>query len=283
VDDNDGAPKNNLRVLYAVVKRDLLTWPRYPMWLISVTVAQLFWSLIYVGTYSMYTGPSGDSPTLFESFTGTTNYAAFVFLGYIISRFMSGSIWSIAYAMRWEQQMGTLESNFLSPTPPWMFILGTSISHTIESSISAIMVLVLGWLTTGMYLQTSEALPVLVIILLVMGASFGIGLFFAGIVMLYKEVGAIISFFIYLQVAFSGFSFAIAAIPALWRPLAGIFPATWAIDGIRAVLLYHQSLQNLVPIVTNLLTIDLVLIVSGWFLFKRFVRITKQGGGLGAY
>ncbi len=164
-----------------------------------------------------------------------------------------------------------------------MIILGDALAHSVQSTVSAIMVLTLGWLTTGMALKLSDILPVTIIILLVMGAAFGIGLFFAGVTMLYRQVDSILQFLIYFQVAFSGFSFAIAAIPAFWRPLSNIFPATWAIEGMRAVILYNQDWVSIVPIAKNMLMIDLILIIGGGLLFKRFERITKLRGGLSAY
>ena len=114
----------DLRALYAIMKKELLIYSRYRQAMVYAVVCPVFVGLMNTAMYWMFIGPSRTLPTLFEKFTGTSNYVAFTFLGHVVVFYFAHTVWQVAYALRREQQIGTLESNFLCPTRPILLILG---------------------------------------------------------------------------------------------------------------------------------------------------------------
>ena len=100
-----------------------------------------------MGTYWMFIGPSRESPTSFNDFAGTSNYVAFVFLGFPVVFFFAHTVWQIAYSLRREQSTGTLESNFLCPINPKLVVLGRALAFDITSTLSTMIVFLIGWLS----------------------------------------------------------------------------------------------------------------------------------------
>lgn len=274
--------KSELRALYAIIKKELLIYSRYRQAMIYAVVCPFFMGLIHIGMYWMFTGPSGTSSTYFEKFTGTSNYVAFVLLGHVVVFYFAHTIWQVSYAFRREQQAGTLETNFLCPTRTGLLILGKALAFDLTSSLSAILIFLLGWLAVGLRFEANIHFVPLVIIL-VLAASFGVGLFFAGLVMLYRQVDAVVSFFVFLQYTFCGYNFAIAALPAWLRTISFLLPATWGIEAVRGILIYNLDMAGIVHLMLILLGFASILLFLGSLLIAKFERIVKRRGGLGAY
>ena len=275
--------KSHLRALYAIIKKELLIYSRYRSAMVYAVVCPLFVGLWHTAQYWMFTGPSRTSPTLFEKFTGTSNYIAFYFLGHVVVFYFAHTVWQVAYALRREQQTGTLESNFLCPTRPILLILGRALAFDITSAFSAVFIFLLGWWAVGLHFEAAKMQFVPLVIILVLAASFGFGLFFAGLVMLYRQVDAVVSFFVFLQYAFCGSNFAIAVLPAWLRAISYLMPATWGIEAVRGILIYNLGLAGIIHVTLILLGFASVLLLLGSLLFGKFERIVKRRGGLGAY
>jgi len=274
--------KSELRALYAIIKKELLIYSRYRQAMVYAVVCPLFMGLTHTTIYWMFTGPNHTSPTLFEEFTGTSNYVAFVFLGHVVVFYFAHTVWQVSYAIRREQETGTLESNFLCPTRPGLLILGRALAFDMTAAFSAILIFVLGWLAVGLRFEAKIQFVPLVITL-VLATSFGVGLFFAGLVMLYRQVDAVVEFFVFLQYAFCGYNFAIAALPTLLKPVSYLLPATWGIEAVRGILIYNLDLTSIIHLMLILLGFGCILTFSGSLLFRKFERAAKRRGGLGAY
>lgn len=273
----------SFRALYAIVKKELLEYSRYRQALFYSAISPLFTCLGATAMYWMFTGPSRTAPTLFEAFTGTNNYVSFVFLGFLVVFYFNHTVWRVSYGMRREQETGTLESLFLCPTHPILLVLGKSLAFAILSSLSATIILLLGWLAVGLNFEITNALIIPLVLILVFVTSFGFGLFISGVVMLYRQVDAIVSFFVFLQYTFCGYDFVVAAIPPWIRNVSYFLPATWGIEVIRGILVYHSDAIDLLWSILVLGGFACLYLFLGAYLLAKFENTVKRRGGLGAY
>ena len=275
--------RSNIRALYAVMKKELLVYSRYRQYMFFAIVSPLFTCLGATAMYWMFTGPSRSSPTLFETFTGTDNYAAFVFLGFLVVFYFNHTVWRVSYGVRSEQEQGTLESNFLCPTRPVLLILGKALAFAILSSFSAAIIFLLGWSAVDLYFEIANASFIPMTLILVFVTSFGFGLFISGVVMLYRQVDSIVSFFVMLQYTFCGYDFALAAVPSWIRNISYLLPATWGVEALRGILIYGLDTVSILKLILTLAGFACLYLFLGFFFLVRLERTVKRRGGLGAY
>ncbi len=273
----------DFQALYAITKKELLEQSRYRQNIFYSTISPIFTCLGATAMYWMFTGYSRSSPTLFETYTGTNNYIGFVFLGFLVVFYFNHTVWRVSYGIRREQEIGTLESNFLSPTHPVLLILGKSLAFTILSSVSALIIFFIGWLSVGLYFEITNTLFIPLILFLVLVTSFGFGLFISGVIMLYRQADAIVSFFVFVQYTFCGYDFVVAAIPSWIRNISYFLPATWGIEAIRGILIYNLGTENILKLIFILGSFAFLYLFLGFYFLVRFEKIVKRRGGLGAY
>ena len=275
--------KSDFRALYAIIKKELLEYSRYRQAIFYSTISPLFTCLGATAMYWMFTGPSRASPTLFETYTGTNNYVAFVFLGFLVVFYFNHTVWRVSYGIRREQETGTLESLFLCPTRPILLVLGKSLAFAVLSSLSATIIFLLGWSAVGLNFEITNALFIPIILVLVYVTSFGFGLFISGIVMLYKQVDAIVSFFVFLQYTFCGYDFVMAAIPPWIRSISYFLPATWGIEAIRGIIICDLSTAKVLELILVLGGFACLYLFLGFYFLTRFENTAKRRGGLASY
>src|SRR3990172_6012120 len=71
---------------------------------------------------------AGDNAAAnFAANTGTTNYVAFLLIGSNVFTLVSNAFWHIAYWLRFEQETGTLEAVYLTPTSSLNLASGVAI------------------------------------------------------------------------------------------------------------------------------------------------------------
>ena len=272
--------KTQLRALFVIARKDWKVFWRYPL----NAVSNIFQPIIWITpVYFMGKAFSVNGQALgFEAYSGTSDYMSFILLGTVLSNFILTVFWGMGYALKNDMDAGVLESNWLTPVPRLLMLIGRTLTSLLTTAItSAIMLLVAGLLfgfrPTGNTLAAFlTALPMLI-------GLYGFGFAFAGIVLLMREANTMVDVGSFLVQGFSGTNFPIQSLPSWLIPVALALPLTYGLDAVRGFLLKTQTILP-IPVEIALLVVSMfVMLWFGAWVFHRVERRVRTLGTIGQH
>jgi ABC-2 type transport system permease protein len=270
----------NFRALYAVAAKDWRQYWRYPLNAVSSILQPLVW---LTPVYFMGLAFSVNGKALgFAGYTGTTDYISFILIGTALSNFISAVFWGMGYALKNDMDSGVLESNWLAPISRPVLLIGHTITNLIVTTLTSIVMLVIGSLLFG-FQTTGATLAAVVIAIPMLLGLYGFGFMFAAIVMVMREANTLTDVGSFLVQIFSGANFPVTVLPKWLLPIALALPLTYGFDAIRGVLLNTNTLLPIVLEYIIMLIFMVVMIAIGLLAFRRLERIVRQRGTLGMY
>jgi ABC-2 type transport system permease protein len=272
--------KTQLRALFVIARKDWKVFWRYPL----NAVSNIFQPIIWITpVYFMGKAFSTNGKALgFEAYSGTSDYMSFILLGTVLSNFILTVFWGMGYALKNDMDAGVLESNWLTPVPRLLMLVGRTLTSLLTTAItSAVMLLVAGLLfgfrPTGNTLAAFlTALPMLV-------GLYGFGFAFAAIVLLMREANTMVDVGSFLVQGFSGTNFPIQSLPSWLIPVALALPLTYGLDAVRGFLLKTQTILP-IPVEIALLIVSMfVMLWFGAWVFYRVERRVRTLGTIGQH
>ena len=276
------SPLNSLRALFAVVRREWLIFVRYPSWVIALFIWPIIFPLSYLLTAQALSGKDGTGLAHFQTATGLQDYIGYIAIGTIIWMWQNVVLWNVGFSLRNEQLRGTLESNWLSPTWRFAYLLGASapqlLSMLMFLTISAIeFVLFFGvrfqgslWLTL---LALAAAIP----------SVYGLGFAFASLVITAKEANAFVFLVRGIVMIFCGITFPISVLPEWMQPVTRWLPQTYIIHAIRSAALSRDGLPAIAGDLQALVLFGIFWLAAGYLLFNLMERRARRSGAIGQY
>ena len=272
----------DLRALGAVIRREWIIFRRYPSWIIALFI----WPVIFPAAYFLVAralaGPDGSGLALFIQATGTKEYLGYIGIGTTIWMWQNITLWNVGLTLREEQLRGTLESNWLSPTWRFSYLIGSSIVHMLSMLLFIAVSLLEFGLIFGVHFQSSSWLAILVL-LAAIPSIYGLGFAFASLVITVKEANSFVFLVRGLVLIFCGITFPIAVLPAWMQGVARWMPPTYMIEGMRAAILSGTTLQALLPGLRTLVLFGIAWLAVGYLLFTWMERRARQTGAIGQY
>ncbi len=227
--------RKNFSIVLVSARMRLITDSRYP--------GRLFMDLVIpiaIAAMPILLGRAAAGAAVAEVFsanTGTTNYAAFMLIGASMFSIVSSAFWHVAHWLRWEQETGTLEAIYLTPTHRIWVAAGTALFSCIRSLLIVALAFPLG----AVILEISPLQGEIVVALLFLAVGliplYGMTLLFGALVLKVKEIQAILNLMQWGVTFLMGVFFPLTVLPPLLRALALLFPPTWMMNGVRAALL----------------------------------------------
>ncbi|MCS7138527.1 MAG: ABC transporter permease [Crenarchaeota archaeon] len=270
-----------LKVVTTVVKKELVLYFRYPVWVLFDALMPLLWVLSLV-IYGMALVGSSYSNNL-ARLTNTGDYISFTVVGMIVSSFAYSTLWGMSYALRGEQWSGTLESTFLTPCSRFSILLGKALSSMLTTSVWVIVQITLVTLLLGLRINFIN-LPLALLFFLISLPSFiGIGFSLAGIVLDFKEHSAFVNFLSSLLGLLLPISYPLNILPPFLRYFSYALPPTYAIEGMRSLLVMGCSLSELIGLIIPLVFFDFFWLIAGVTIYLVEERKVLKNGTLGYY
>ncbi len=269
------------RAALAIARKDLRTWTRYPISAAGQVFVPLYQGLIPAFLFGATFFVGGQSVGL-ESSAGTSDLAGFLFLGSVISGMVAAAFWGMAFSLRNEMDMGTLEPSWLTPTRRETFVLGRAIASLVTFAISQLfLVLVTYWLFHPRFLPTIwEAIPA---VLLAGVAVVGVGYLVTAGVMLFKEANFFVDTTNFMFGQASGVGYPITVLPTALRAVALALPTTYAMDLMRHYAVGTTSLLDPLPELGVLTALAVLTYPLGRWAFARSDRHMRRQGTLGQH
>jgi ABC-2 type transport system permease protein len=179
----------------------------------------------------------GDAAANFQANTGTANYVAYLLIGANVFSLVSNAFWHIAHWLRFEQETGTLESIYLSPTSSLTLTAGVALYSVLRGLITGTLAYLAGCLVFGVNPFQGDVLLAIVFILVGLLPLYSLALIFGAVVLKVKESNALIGLMQWVVSFLMGIFFPVAALPLAVRWIALLFPPTWMTNGVRSALL----------------------------------------------
>jgi ABC-2 type transport system permease protein len=272
----------DLRSLWAVVRKEWLIFVRYPSWIIALFIWPIIFPLGYILTARALSGVNGIGLAQFQINTGLSDYVGYIAIGTTIWMWQNVVLWNVGFSLRNEQLRGTLESNWLSPTWRFAYLLGNSfpqlLSMLIFLTISALEYVFL----FGVHFQGSLWLALLVI-LTAIPSIYGLGFAFASLVITAKEANAFVFLVRGIVMIFCGITFPVSLLPTWMQFLTYWLPQTYIIRAMRSATLSNAGLGAISHDLGMLLVFGLFWLTVGYVAFNWMERRARQTGAIGQY
>jgi ABC-2 type transport system permease protein len=272
--------KAQLRALYVIARKDWKVFWRYPL----NAVSNIFQPIIWITpVYFMGKAFSTNGQALgFAAYSGTGDYMSFILLGTVLTNFILTVFWGMGYALKNDMDAGVLESNWLTPVPRLLILVGRTLSSLLVTMITSLIMLVIasalfGFKPTGnTWAALLTAIPMLI-------GLYGFGFAFAAVVLLIREANTLVDVSSFLVQGFSGTNFPVKSLPTWLIPISLLLPLTYGLDAVRGWLL---NTKTLLPINVEILILIVFMFVMLWFgawVFNRVERRVRTLGTLGQH
>jgi len=273
---------SDLRALGAVVRREWTIFMRYPSWIIALFIWPLIFPMMYILTARALSGPDGSGLQVFLKTTGATEYIGYIIVGTTVWMWQNIVLWDIGFALRNEQMRGTLESNWLSPTWRFAYLLG----HTGPQIVSMALFVSITALEFGLFFGVrlnGSAWLMALMMLAAIPAIYGLGFAFASLVITMKEANAFVFLIRGLVMIFCGITFPVSLLPGWMQAVAKFLPQTYLIHGMRAAAFSNASISELMPDLIPILLFGMFWLAVGYSAFIWMERRARTTGAIGQY
>jgi len=273
---------SELRAFLAVMRREWTIFKRYPSWIIALFIWPLIFPMMYILTARALSGVDGSGLAVFTQTTGASNFIGYIVVGTTVWMWQNIVLWDVGFALRNEQMRGTLESNWLSPTWRFSYLLGHTGPQLITMTMFILITAIEFGLFFGVKLNGSPGLALLVMLASI-PAVYGLGFAFASIVITAKEAHTFVFLVRGLVMIFCGITFPVSLLPGWMQTIAQWLPQTYMIHGMRAAAFANASLAELWPDLQALLFFGVFWLTLGYSLFRWMERRARRTGAIGQY
>jgi ABC-2 type transport system permease protein len=255
---------------------------RYPSWFIALFIWPVIFPLSYVLTAQALSGRDGSGMAQFQAATGVQDYTGYIAIGTIIWMWQNVVLWNVGFSLRNEQLRGTLESNWLSPTWRFAYLLGSSAPQLLSMLMFLTVSAIEFALLLGVKFQGSLWLTLLAI-LAAIPSVYGLGFAFASLVITAKEANAFVFLVRGIVMVFCGITFPVSILPVWMQPIATWLPQTYIIHAIRSASLSTDGLSAITGDLKALAFFGVFWLTAGYLLFNWMERRARRTGAIGQY
>jgi ABC-2 type transport system permease protein len=269
-----------LRALYVIARKDWKVFWRYPL----NAVSNIFQPIIWITpVYFMGKAFSTNGQALgFAAYSGTGDYMSFILLGTVLTNFILTVFWGMGYALKNDMDAGVLESNWLTPVPRLLILVGRTLSSLLVTMITSLIMLVIASALFG-FKPTGNTLAAFLTAIPMLIGLYGFGFAFAAVVLLIREANTLVDVSSFLVQGFSGTNFPVKSLPTWLIPISLILPLTYGLDAVRGLILRTKTLLPINVEIVILIVFMFVMLWFGAWVFNRVERRVRTLGTLGQH
>jgi ABC-2 type transport system permease protein len=264
-----------------MARKDIRSFSRYRIAVVSMVFNPLYQFIIPAFLFGAAFAVDGRAEGL-SATLGTDDLPGFIFLGGAVGGLVSIAFWGIAFSIRNEMDMGTLEPAWLAPTRHETFVIGRALASLFWFTMSQVVLFAIGMSFMGLRLRWEmlAALPAIVLAIL---AMVGVAHVLAAIVLLIREANFFVDTASFAFATMSGTAFPITLLPGVLQPIAFALPTTYAVDILRAQALGARPLFDPALEYAVLIALTLVSYPVGRWAFARAELAMRRRGMTAQY
>ena len=272
--------RTQLRALYVIARKDWKVFWRYPL----NAVSQIFQPIIWITpVYFMGKAFSTNGQALgFAAYSGTGDYMSYILLGTVLTNFILTVFWGMGYALKQDMDAGVLESNWLTPVPRLLILVGRTLTSLLTTTIISLIMLVIAGALFG-FKPTGNTLAAFLTAVPMLIGLYGFGFAFAALVLIMREANTLVDVSSFLVQGFSGTNFPIQSLPSWLIPISLALPLTYGLDAVRGWILQTETILPIRVEVLLLVVSMFVMLGVGSWVFYRVERRVRTLGTLGQH
>jgi ABC-2 type transport system permease protein len=278
-----------LKAAVSTARKEILINLRYPLWVVFWAIMPIFWLAPFVFQGHALVG--GRFSESFRELAGSSDYVTFTIIGSSLYAYVMSALWGTGLSLRREQWGGTLETILIAPCSRFSILFGKALSDSVLTTFYAAVQFTLASLLFGARIRVENLFFAVSAVLLMILALYGIGLILSGLILMYREPGALLNFvdtLIYtvcpvnyplrtLMLFFGGVGYYVAMVSI-------VFPLTPALEAVRAFLLpSFNPYLNVAIALSYLAAVTLVFLTLGMLLFSVVEKKVRRRGAVEAY
>jgi len=264
-----------LRKLAMLFLRDLAVARSYR----AAFILELFYALFGVASF-YFLSKFIASPQLERSLPQGTSYFSFVLVGLAFFDYLSVALHTFDESLQNARQNGTLENLLVTQTSLPVILAGSSLYPFVLMSLRTVIYLGWGAALFGFPLRGANLPGALLILAASILACSGLGILSASYLLVFKRGNPVNWAIVGLSSVVSGMMYPVSVLPVWLQYVARLIPITYALEGMRAALLGHATLQDLWPSLAALLIFAAILLPVSFATFSWALRRTKVTGTL---
>lgn len=250
--------KLELHGLYALWLREVKVFQREKSRVISSMATPILWILLVGSGFGATTEFKSERYAAFS-------YQEFMYPGIIAMAILFGTVFYGLYIV-WDRKLDVLKEVLVAPISRTTIFAGKVLGGSTESLIQGLLLLVLGIALFGVSLL--DALAALPFILLLSIAFVSVGLFIGSFFESLEGFQVVVSFLVFPLFFLSGALYPVDDLPGWLSVLTRINPVTYAVDGLRGILLGPQAFSYTTDLAVLAAFATLFLGLGTWS-FKR--------------
>jgi len=243
-----------LEGFYALWYREIKVFSREKSRVISSLVTPLLWIIVFGGGL-------GSAVTL-----QGINYQVFIFPGILAMTILFSSVFFGLYIV-WDKKIDFFKEVLVAPLSRTTIFAGKMVGGSIDALLQGTAMLVFG-VILGVKYSILNIVSAFVFMFVLAAALVSLGLIIGSNMESVEGFQLVISFLVFPMFFFSGALFPIGNLPRYLLVFTVLDPVTYAVDGLRGLLLGTAQLPVLLDFVI-LSGFTAVMIVAGTWSFKR--------------
>jgi ABC-2 type transport system permease protein len=243
-----------LEGFYALWYREIKVFTREKSRIVSSLFTPLLWIIVFGGGL-------GSAISL-----GGVNYQVFIFPGILTMTILFSSVFFGLYIV-WDKKIDFFKEVLVAPLSRTTIFAGKMVGGSIDAILQGCAMLLFGVLLGINYTVIALAISFLFMFILA-SALVSLGLIIGSNMESVEGFQLVVSFLVFPMFFFSGALFPIKNLPAYLLVFTAVDPVTYAVDGLRGVLLGSSQL----PVALNLAILvcfAAVMVAIGTWSFKR--------------
>lgn len=272
---------DEVRAVLAIARREIRALSRYRLAVASYIFTPLYQGVLPALLFGASFAVAGRVVGL-EKTIGTADLSGFIFLGGVTSGLVATAFWGVAMSFRNEQEAGTLEPTWITPTSRSALVIGRALGGMFWFVFSQAAIFAVGIAFFGLRLRAEMLYAVPAFVLAAIGLV-GIAHLLAGVVLTLREANLFIDTTNFLFATASGVAFPVSLLPGVLQPIAFLLPTTYAMDILRQHALGTRPLIDPALEYAALLVTTGVTFPIGRWAFARAERHIRVHGTLGQY
>jgi ABC-2 type transport system permease protein len=253
----------------------------YPLSVLWFIVMPILWLIPYLLVGTSVTG--GMESGSLQELVGTSDWLSYVAIGTAYTGLAISLLWGTGFALRREQNVGTLETLMTTPIKRETIVWGSTLHNLQHGGLGVVLQLGVSVLLFGVNLSIWGVLPALAVVGLSILAMQGLVLTVVCIVLVAKQAWMVVEFLSSILLLVAPMSYPLAVLPPLLQYVALASPLTWSVEGFRGFLMEGLAFSAAMNAVVALVVLDVVFIVIGLLLFRVTERNIRSRGALSEF